>query len=89
MTEIQRDRVDDVIDRLERIAEKLDKRCDKIVDHLDDHSRRITTIEVKLDENDRITTKTVSKLSGKANYVIAFCALAGLIISIITLVTKG
>jgi len=39
-------RINDVIARLEKIAETFEDRCNKINEHLEDHSRRIVTLEV-------------------------------------------
>ncbi len=47
MTDQQSDRIGDLINRLEKIADKFDERCDKIGTHLEAHAARITVLETK------------------------------------------
>lgn len=47
------DRINDVINRLEKIADRLDERCNRMTDHLDDHSKRITILETKDEQRDK------------------------------------
>ena len=39
---------------------KIEKHLDKINGHLDDHSKRITTVEVKQEERNKPSKKTIS-----------------------------
>lgn len=47
------DRIADIIARLEKIADTFEARCNRITEHLDDHSRRIVTLETIQAQTDK------------------------------------
>lgn len=73
-------RINDVIQRLEKIAETFEKRCSDINTHLEDHSKRIVTLEVIHAQTEKIEVQRPQQWQG-------YAAIVGVFISIATLIS--
>lgn len=63
-------RINDVINRLEKIADRFEDRCDKIDTHLEDHSKRITVLETR--QSMRPVWGSISQIGSAIVAIMAF-----------------